>query len=221
MSVNERRRQLKLAKKNKRSNEIAKQRNRANNRSMAQLALEASNAPWDCCLAWESGGMTSICAVRKTRSGRTGAMLLVDMFCLGVKDCFLIQDVTSQKLADMLEQGYVSVAPAKALKLTLGAIDFARSVGFEPHPDAPACLNIFRGVDPNDCDESFEYGEDGKPFYVSGPHDGPEKQRRIMATLSQTGAGNHHFLIRVDESELPLLGEMHDEADETDDSRSG
>ena len=54
------------------------------------------------------------------------------------------------------------------------AVDFARSIGFEPPPDYVEAKPIFGDVDPNECSEKVEPGKDGKPFYVAGPHDDVE-----------------------------------------------
>lgn len=43
--------------------------------------------------------------------------------------------------------------------------------------------------------ERDQFGRDGKPFYVAGPHDNPD---RVIRTLEQSvGEDNFHFLAGV------------------------
>ena len=67
---------------------------------------------------------------------------------------------------------------------------YARGLGFEPHADfakAGRHLGEWDGV----CD--LEFGRDGTPMYIEGPHD---DTWRIMHTLRQNvGDGNFHYLV--------------------------
>jgi hypothetical protein len=46
-----------------------------------------------------------------------------------------------------------------------------------------------------DCSKEFTLDVDGKPFYVSGPHDSEEKSRRIVEQLARRcGAGKFDYL---------------------------
>jgi hypothetical protein len=85
------------------------------------------------------------------------------------------------------------VAPVDlAQHLVLGAVDYARTLGLEPwheFPDARGHLGEWDGP------SAIRFGRDGKPFYVQGPYDDPD---RIMKTLRRTvGDGNFHFMMRV------------------------
>ncbi|MBN1890419.1 MAG: hypothetical protein JW850_20670 [Thermoflexales bacterium] len=60
------------------------------------------------------------------------------------------------------------------------------------------------------------FGKDGKPFYVSGPHDNPEAIMRQLARI--TGEGNYNFLTRVEELPEGLFAEELDEDDFGDES---
>jgi hypothetical protein len=62
-------------------------------------------------------------------------------------------------------------------RIVFGAIGYARGLGFEPHADfakAAGHLGEWDGV----CD--LEFGRDGMPMYIEGPHD---DTRRIIHTL--------------------------------------
>ena len=55
------------------------------------------------------------------------------------------------------------------------------------------------------------FGKDGKPFFISGLHDGPEKCHLIVEILhSQCGTGNFDYLVHFSEADFreqvaPLL----------------
>lgn len=70
-----------------------------------------------------------------------------------------------------------------------GAVDYARSLGFEPHPEfAAASGQLGAWAGPG----AITFGQDGIPMYMSGPHDNP---RAVLRTLSRAvGEGNFHFV---------------------------
>ena len=43
------------------------------------------------------------------------------------------------------------------------------------------------GIDPSLSTDRFEFGKDGKPFYVQGPNDSPGKAAAIMAKVKAAG----------------------------------
>jgi hypothetical protein len=51
-------------------------------------------------------------------------------------------------------------------------------------------------IDPTACTERFEYGHEGKPFYIRGPSESLSQARRIVDQLERRcGAENFHMLI--------------------------
>jgi len=50
-----------------------------------------------------------------------------------------------------------------------GAADYARSLGFEPHPDFAKGAALLGDWEEGSSDVTF--GQDGKPFYINGPRD--------------------------------------------------
>ncbi len=77
-----------------------------------------------------------------------------------------------------------------AQQLVFGAVDYARGLGFEPHPDY-ADVVAHLGDPVGRCD--IEFGRDGMPFFVQGPYD---DARRVLQTLdASVGPGNYHFLV--------------------------
>src|SRR5205814_10549883 len=76
-----------------------------------------------------------------------------------------------------------------AREVVLGSVEYARSLGFDPHPDFAAAeghLGSWAGPG------TITFGKDGKPLYISGPYDDP---RPVIRTLERTvGRGNFEFL---------------------------
>ena len=196
MARDENKRKQKLAKRHKRSAEIKKKRNKSVNMSNREFLLAAERAPWVGCYMRGSDGMNNIVAIRQSRSGPMACLFLVDTYCLGIKDSYLIKSFDLEAFReDEHQHDYQIISPAKALKLISKSIEYARGIGFEPHRDALTCSLIFSDVDANECTEEFEFGSDGKPLYINGPRDSRERQVMIMNTLAKLGDGNYHFLL--------------------------
>jgi hypothetical protein len=77
-----------------------------------------------------------------------------------------------------------------AQHLVLGAVEYARGLGFEPPPDFAATAGqLGDWAGPSD----ITFGHDGKPFYIQGPYDNPTA---VIRTLDRTvGRDNYHYLI--------------------------
>jgi len=103
---------------------------------------------------------------------------------------FFNRDVFAASHSDPL-----AVPVELAQHLVLGAVEYARGLGFEPAPDFSKCaghLGSWSGP------SAIRFGRHGKPMYVAGPFDDPN---RIMRTLVRSvGKGNFDFLI-----DMPLL----------------
>jgi len=125
---------------------------------------------------------------------------LVDTYCLGVKDALPPRRMSERRLPTFVDRyfggfdGPPLLAPIElARHLVWGAVEYARGLGFEPHPDLRrAGGHLGPLTDP--C--AIEFGRDGKPFYIQGPHD---DAARIMRTLERTvGRDKYHFLMGAD-----------------------
>src|SRR5262249_35129571 len=80
-----------------------------------------------------------------------------------------------------------------ARHIVFGAVDYARSLGFEPHPDFAKGAALLGNWEAGDSDVTC--GRDGKPFYINGPHD---DTYGTIAKLRQTvGDGNFDHLIQL------------------------
>jgi hypothetical protein len=218
MSKNEARRQKQLAKKKakrvEKRTEIARQ---SSDNPLIRLA-EAESWPIVDALVPESlwaQGIGQLLITRRLPDGRLAiANFLVDVFCLGVKNAYwnIISEWEFDKLKRKLEgMGPLhTVTPEQFAKLVYGAVDFAQAVGIVPHPEYRHAKLLLTGIDPSRCTDVFTYGRDGKPFFVNGPHDTPEKIKIIMHKIKL--AGGESVLLEADADGEPVrVGELNDE----------
>ena len=133
------------------------------------------------------------------------ACFLVDRYCLGVKDAFgevlSRPEYNNKYLRKMLsEKASYSVSPADARKLLEEAVAYARGLGLHPHADYFKAIPLFGHINAADGTAHFEFGKDGKPLFIAGPHDTAERCRQILGILNEScGPGNFHYI-------LPLTG---------------
>jgi hypothetical protein len=137
--------------------------------------------------------------------------MLVDRTCLGVKDAMVAQPMDEQSVLRNIVNAQPADMPMSRCDLLVAqsvvfhAIDFARSLGFEPHPDfSPALL----GKRPETLLDTPVCKPD-KPYYVSGPRDNSE---RILQQLARAlGPYGSHFTLEA------ALDDDDDEDDDDDD----
>lgn len=140
-------------------------------------------------------GLASVLVAREQGSSVSACGYLVDLWCLGVKDCLGPETMNRRKLPEFVSFYFQSSsrpplrAPLElAQQVVLGAVEYARGLGFGPHPDYAACAGHLGEWDGR-CDITF--GHEGKPMFVQGPYDNP---KRIMKTLRKSvGEGNFGF----------------------------
>ena len=132
---------------------------------------------------------------------------LVDTWCLGVKDALGPKRMAKREL-DTLRRHYfaqwrsegIPVPLELAQHLVLGAVEYARLLGFEPHRDFGLARRL---LGPWPGPSAITFGRAGKPYYVNGPYEDPE---RVLATLERTvGRGGFHYTVSLDD-----LGRLHD-----------
>lgn len=163
-------------------------------------------------------GIGQVAIVRYKGGGRIEiGVFLLDVFCLGVKNAFFHQcegEEFDEFFSDLYSGSPVGEhSAAWGRKLVEGALRYARKLGFAPHRDYKKAARVMGGIDPKDCPERFEYGQDGKPMFIGGPHDTQEKCHRIIRILTKKlGADGFHFLIP--ESEFDRLAMDEDCPDE-------
>ncbi len=122
---------------------------------------------------------------------------LLDIWCLGVKDTISPRTVDKINFKEFVEQLF-TLFPGKPQEVCLevaqgmifSACEYAENLGFQPHKDFQKSRSH---IGEWDGTIRIECGRDGKPFYISGPHDNPEK---IMQTLTKSrGEGNFDFML--------------------------
>jgi hypothetical protein len=144
-------------------------------------------------------GLVGILVARDTGSSVSACGFLVDAFCLGVKNTNGPKSVDRRKLPDFVRDFFRAwprrtPVPAPldlARHVVFGAVDYARSLGFEPHPDFAKGAALLGDWEAGSSDVTF--GQNGKPLYINGPHD---NTYGVLAKLRQTaGEGNFHYII--------------------------
>jgi len=123
-----------------------------------------------------AGGLATVMVVRPDQRSRSRVCVyLVDTFFLGVKNVIGPEEVSNNRLTKLRHTvfaGYDGLAASAPLELAqhlvFGAVEFARGLGFEPHPDFAAAadhLGVWSGPCP------IEFGYNGSPYYIEGPYD--------------------------------------------------
>lgn len=147
---------------------------------------------------WRKNGLANL-AVVKVRGGGTldVSILLVDSFCLGVKDVVVELDVDEASFRVGLKEESLSgvwepMEPACARKLIDGALAYAESLGFAPHRDVRKARKVFGGIDADACATVFSFGRDGRPCFVPGLDDTEDRIKRVLGIL-EAKCGVHGF----------------------------
>jgi hypothetical protein len=160
----------------------------------------AADTGWPDAGTADSGasGLVSVLVAREEGRGRASVCgYLVDVYCLGVKDVVGPQVMDGRAVPAFTRrffsayEGRPLEAPAElARHLVYGAVEYARSLGFEP---APGFKKTTGHLGPWAGPSAIGFGRDGKPFFIQGPHDNPA---RIINTLERSaGRDNFQFLI--------------------------
>lgn len=148
-------------------------------------------------------GVAVVLVARRDRPRRVRVCgYLVDVYCLGVKNAIgprLMKDEDLPSFRRLFFGGFEEAgepleAPVElARHLVFGAVDYARTLGFEPHPDyVPVASDLGRWEGPS----AIRFGREGIPFYVQGPYD---NGRQVLSTLSRTvGKDSFQFIAAFD-----------------------
>jgi hypothetical protein len=148
-------------------------------------------------------GIGHVIVARALPSGLLGcAYFLLDVFCLGIKDVFYAEIGQTELRSRLAEQddvqSFIDIEAAYARKLIRDAAAYAASLGLSVAKDTPVIEAIFGDVDAGACTETFAFGKDGKPFFVSGPNDTPARIRSVSQILARSqGSGGWDYLVEV------------------------
>ena len=130
-------------------------------------------------------------------------LYLVDMWCLGVKNCGVKLNVTEQKIKEHLarnfpEEELIPFDFEDARSLVLGALDYARKIDIKPHPEWDIAQYMFEPDRP--YEDKFDFGDNGVPHYYQGPYD--QNVDEIVEKVDQ--AGGHFTLVLGDFYDINL-----------------
>lgn len=167
---------------------------------------------------WRSAGITTVIVARHREDSSVDvAFVLVDVWCLGVKDAFAEFNAPASWVEDKIrsqipEDQHERMHPACAKKLIEGAVAYAEGLGFAAHRDYRKARKVFSGVDASVCPTDFTFGRDGKPFYVAGENDSEERINRVLAVLkARCGEDGFHYVCPVEgEDEEEFSQEVRD-----------
>jgi hypothetical protein len=178
--------------------------------NMLKLIYPFINASFHDCLMSENlfeMGIGNVVVAKKTSGGRIGmGVYLVDVFCLGVKDTFF-RPCSELEYQSYLPRIFQNI-PAKRMeghcgkKLVEGAAAYARQFGINPHKDFKWTQKLLYNLDSSHCSISFEFGQEGKPFFCAGPNDSPKRCQQILELLEKKcGSDDYHYLMPMDPGE--------------------
>lgn len=129
---------------------------------------KARKLPVDKCYIssdWEESGMAAVIIIRRQPSGKLViGRYLVDMQCLGVKDCdycFNAVDADVKQIIEDYDVAFEETTYDVVHNLILGAVEFAEEAGFKPH----SAFGIAKYILDEDSDDipliEYDYGVNG------------------------------------------------------------
>jgi hypothetical protein len=151
-------------------------------------------------------GLVGVLVARETGSSVLACGFLVDVWCLGVKDTNGPKTVDRRKLPDFTRLFFSAwearppvAAPLElARHVVFGAVDYARGMGLEPHPDFARGAALLGEWVEGSSDVSF--GADGTPMYINGPRD--DTFGNLAKLRESVGAGNFESFIQAGGSQI-------------------
>lgn len=219
MAINQKRRQKKLMKKRQKDKVRRSERTASVPYALLSPAKKiraARKLPiYECLInpSWKEDGLATILLSRRQPDDNIlFATYLVDIFCLGLKDTFCNADFSLWRYeaevrprihpTEKIEECAISVAH----HIIYGAIDFAWQYGFRPHKDFELSQCVLEPVDSIEPCEEIEFGKDGQPYYIAGPHDNVEYILRQLE--SKVPAGKFNFVCRSDDLDSTEIDEQ-------------
>lgn len=207
MAKSEARRQKQLAKKKAKRDQKRAFLDRMSSASGVMLLANAEHWPIVEALMpqalWERG-IGQVILARRHPTGRIAcAAFLLDVFCLGVKDA-LWKIMTESEYDTLCRRSaqangtFSQVAPEYLAKLVYAAVDYAGALDIAPHPDYRPAKMLLAGIDATQCPATFEFGREGKPYYIQGPYDSPARIQSVMERVRKAGG---HYVVNLNQEE--------------------
>jgi hypothetical protein len=207
MPKDQRKRQEKLLKRRLKQKQKKKQAARASfGVSEKAVIRRACSYPlYECHIndGWQEQGMASILISRRqSESLVILGSYIVDIYCLGVKDTYCRANLPMAKYHETRERYINNIhvkkcSPELAHQVIYGGIDFAAGLDLQPHKDFLLSRHVLEPREAIPPNPDIEFGKNGKPFYVAGPHD---NFSRIMNHLENTlGRDGFHFIVPLED----------------------
>ena len=144
---------------------------------------------------WKEQGLARIVVTRSQENGKIMvAAFLVDIFCLGVKNAFCNEGLGRRQIEAQLLPGYYQneeptrVGINYVKEIIYGAVDYARGLGFDPHPDFELSRHVLGSEEISRTRNLTFGGPEGKPLYVAGPDDDTATiLRKLRKRLGEDG----------------------------------
>ncbi|GAB6906657.1 conserved hypothetical protein [Desulfosarcina cetonica] len=210
MSMDQKKRQKKLAKKkSKRKQALSNQKKRfsfSDRISRTKALIIAKSSPIiECRIRKDilSKGIGTAIIARKMPNGYIGAgVYLLDVWCLGVKNTYfttLSEYDYMDRISEIeVNEDLENIHPSCFRKLIDECVDYSEELGFKPHKDYKISRQLLMDIDPTVCPNKYTFGKNGKPFYLSGPHESEQRSKQIVNTLQKNcGEGNFDYLVQV------------------------
>jgi hypothetical protein len=155
---------------------------------------------------WKEQGLARIVVTRSQENGKIMvAAFLVDTFCLGVKNAFCNEGLGRRQIEAQLLPGYYQneeptrVGINYVKEIIYGAVDYARGLGFDPHPDFELSRHVLGSEEIGRTRNLTFGGPEGKPLYVAGPDDDAAMVlRKLHKGLGENG---FNFITREEDWE--------------------
>lgn len=127
----------------------------------------------------------------------------IDLYCLGIKDTFIKAGTREQYEYYSNNPDNSPFNPEDAKKLIEDAVEYAAKSGFKPHKNFKNAFKIFGNVDSSKSTMKFTFGKDGKPFFIAGPGDSPQRCREVIETLDRSaGKDGSRFVMPHPDQEV-------------------
>lgn len=164
----------------------------SNNKQKALAALTSLDLPSEYFFGYGQEGLVSAAIVRKKGTSWIVGSYLIDYYCLGIKYAEVFDDAdiifVKNYLAN-LKDVHAALTPLKyehMREFIFSARDFAKSCGFDPHPDWEYAQFMLEPYQPYQKTD-FEFGLEGKPFYINGPYETAKTVKAICAQVIKMG----------------------------------
>lgn len=155
---------------------------------------------------WQEMGQARILISRKTPNDHlVFGVYLVDIYCLGLKDTFYdfnVHQLTYE--SDLKTQVYFDEPAVEcdfnlAHSIIYNSIHYAKNLGFSPQKGFKLSQYILEPEREMELKQDIEFGHEGKPLYISGPHDDREQ---IIKTLEKTVGDGNFFVMHQEDGDI-------------------